>query len=213
MIELLLASGVRVQEMCNLKVTQMDFKQKFFRVFGKGDKERVAFLNDEAVHFLRRYLAIRKNNTPYLFSSTAVRGNGKLTTRSVERTIKECALRAGITKQVTPHMLRRCFAIRLLRKNVDIRYIQDFLGHESIATTQLYTKIERSDLERVYRLADKKETKDVKEKEQVILGRESLAKLTGMIGNTMQKQHEILRRLQGEKKEKLPLRRPVRVIN
>lgn len=204
-IEFLLGSGVRVAELCSLKVSDIDLKQKWFRVTGKGNKQRLCFINNDMVVALKKYLATRRNNSIYLFTRYDKYEDGKpITTRSIERLVKECGIKAGITKPVTPHVLRRTFAAKLLRKNVDIRYIQEFLGHDSLQTTQWYTKIEQNELEKVYRIASSKTSKNVKkETEQIIISRESLNKLRGMIGNTMRNQNEILREIREKKEVKI----------
>lgn len=203
----LLGSGIRVQELCNLKVSEIDTKEKWFRVVGKGDKQRVCFMTEEMIRTLRKYLATRSNNSSYLFTqydSGRYNADQPITTRSIERLVKEYGVRAGILKKVTPHVLRRTFAVRLLRKGVDLRYIQEFLGHESIQTTTLYTFIERTDLERIFHLANKKVVKDVKkDNEQIVLSRESFNKLSGMVGKTMERQNRILEKLDKKGKEEI----------
>lgn len=203
-LEFLMGSGIRVAELCSLTIKDIDLKEKWFRVTGKGGKQRVCFINDEMVTTLKKYLSTRRNNSIYLFTRyDNYNDNRPVTTRSIERLVKAYGVRAGIERPVTPHGLRRLFAVRLLRKNVDIRYIQEFLGHESIQTTQLYTNIERNDLERVYRLASRKVSKNVKkENEQLLVSRESFNKLRGMIGNTMRNQNEILKEIRGKKEVK-----------
>jgi site-specific recombinase XerD len=202
-IEILLGSGIRVSELCGLKVTDLDLKEKYFYVTGKGDKKRICFLNDTTVFWVQKYLLTRRNDIVYLFSRYADMGNSqRLTTRSVERLVSDFGKKAGIKNPVTPHTLRRTYAAQLLKKGVDLRYIQDLMGHESITTTTFYTKIVRADLENVYRKANKKQVKNVKESEQVILSRESFSKLTGMVGKTVEQQAKILRKLEKEEKEK-----------
>jgi len=204
-IEFLMGSGIRVAELCSLTIKDIDLKEKWFRVTGKDNKQRVCFINDRMVVTLKKYLSTRRNNSIYLFTRYDKYDDNKpVTTRSIERLVKSYGIKAGIIKSVTPHGLRRLFAIRLLRKNVDIRYIQEFLGHESIQTTQLYTNIERNDLERVYRLASRKVSKNVKkENEQILISRESLNKLRGMIGNAMRNQNQILREIREKKEVKI----------
>lgn len=216
-IEFLLGSGIRVNELCLLKVSEIDLSQKWFRVLGKGGKERVCFMTDEMVRTVKKYLSNRNNTSAYLFTQYAserYEASKPIATRSIERLINAYGVKAGITKAVYPHMLRRTFATTLLRKDVDIKYIADFLGHDSLQTTSLYTKIQRNDLEKVFRLANKKAAKSVKEDEKVILSRESFQKLTGMVGKTMQNQQKILSKLEKkeEKKEK-PMPVIVRTVN
>lgn len=192
-LEFLLGSGVRVAELCSLKVKDIDLKERYFQVIGKGGKTRVCFINDSMSYALKKYLSTRRNSSLYLFTQYARGRSEAISTRSIERLITDYGKRAGITKAVYPHMLRKTFACQLLRKNVDIRYIKDFLGHDSLQTTQLYTKIEQNELEKVYRLANKKSVKNVKQKEQLIMSKESFDNLRGMIGKTMETQNKILR--------------------
>lgn len=201
-LEFLLGSGVRVAELCSLKVKDIDLKEKYFKVTGKGGKERICFVNDDMTSTIKKYLATKRNSSVYLFTQYA-RGayNKPISTRSIERLVADYGRKAGITKAVYPHMLRKTFACQLLRKSVDIRYIKDFLGHDSLQTTQLYTKIEQNELEKVYRLANRKSVKNVKQKEQLIMSKESFDKLRGMIGNTMANQNKILKKLEGKEKQ------------
>ncbi len=208
--EFLLGSGVRVAELCRLKVSDIDLKLKWFRVLGKGDKQRVCFMTDEMVRTLKKYLQTRRNNSIYLFTRFDKYENNKpITTRSIERLIKEQGVKAAIAKAVTPHVLRRTFAARLLRKGVDIRYVQEFLGHESIQTTQWYTKIEQNELERVYRLANKKVVKDVKQSEQLIISKESFGRLHGRINKIMETQQKIMNKIKEKPEEKIIKPTPV----
>lgn len=219
-IEVLLCSGIRVCELVNMKVNEIDLKDKWFRVIGKGNKERVCFFNESAVTAIKKYLATRSIISPYLFThyQAGNDGNKPISTRQIERLLIDYGKKAGVT-EVYPHKIRRTFAVNLLRKNVDIRYIKEFLGHESIETTILYTKVERSDLEQIYRRASNKQVKDVKkENEQIILSRESFQKLSGMVGKTREIQNRILEKLEDKQKEipassiELPMKKPS-VIN
>jgi site-specific recombinase XerD len=199
-IELLVSSGIRVSELCGLKVLDIDFANKRFQVTGKGNKERVCFLNDRAKSAIMQYLKHKKTANTYLFTSSMKETTKPITPRSVQRIVLKYAKLAGIEKRVTPHALRRTFATLLLRKNVDIRYIQAFLGHNSIQTTQLYTLIERSDLEKIYELAQKKATKNIKDGEMVIVGKESLAKIRGTILQLTNQQKKLIAKLTPEEK-------------
>lgn len=152
MLELLFSTGLRVSELCALD-TDLDLTQDSFSIRGKGDKVRVVFVSPTAKKAVSTYLKTRKDMSEALFvniprgSSTPTR----LTSRSVERIIKECAIKAGITKKVTPHILRHAFATDLLNNGADIRSVQQLLGHASINTTQIYTHITDSHLREIHK--------------------------------------------------------------
>lgn len=201
-LEILICSGIRVNELVNIKINKVDLKDKWFRVVGKGNKERVCFLNDSSIEAIKKYLENRTIVSPYLITHHLDKNSSDpITTRQIERLVKEFGKRAGIG-EVHPHKLRRTFAVTLLRKNVDIRFIQEFLGHESIMTTQFYTKVERTDLEKVFRHASKNSVKELEEEsEQISISKDSLLKLIEMLDNSRRLQNKILRKLEkGEKK-------------
>ncbi|MFM2331062.1 MAG: hypothetical protein RLZZ26_569 [Candidatus Parcubacteria bacterium] len=151
-LELLFSTGLRVSELCSLN-SDLDLTQDSFSVRGKGDKVRVVFLSAAAKSALTTYLKARKDMGEALFVNTSV-GKGipsRLTPRSVERIIKKYAIKAGITKKVTPHVLRHVFATDLLNNGADIRSVQQLLGHASINTTQIYTHITDSHLRDIHK--------------------------------------------------------------
>lgn len=151
-LELLFSTGLRVSELCALN-SDLDLTQDSFSVRGKGDKVRVVFLSSTAKSAVMTYLKARKDMGEALFVNVPV-GKvipSRLTPRSVERTIKTCAIKAGITKKVTPHVLRHVFATDLLSNGADIRSVQQLLGHASINTTQIYTHITDSHLREIHR--------------------------------------------------------------
>ncbi len=153
-LELLFSTGLRVSELANLQIEQVNLKQDEFTVKGKGSKHRVVFLSDDAKTALKAYLTIRHDVAPFLFvrHDRAKKGGSQaLTPRSVQRIVDRYARAAGITKRVTPHTLRHTFATDLLRNGADIRSVQSLLGHESIITTQVYTHITDKELKRVYK--------------------------------------------------------------
>lgn len=154
-IEMLFSTGLRVSELATLKQESINLKKDEFTVKGKGNKHRVVFLSDDARNAMKNYLAARKDTSPYLFVShdraKAGRDVMPLTSRSVQRVIERCALIAGITKRVTPHVLRHTFATDLLHNGADIRSVQNMLGHESITTTQVYTHVTDKQLRDVHK--------------------------------------------------------------
>ncbi|MCY4010896.1 MAG: tyrosine-type recombinase/integrase [Candidatus Saccharibacteria bacterium] len=147
-LELLFSSGLRVSELTNLNKDHINLKNREFVVRGKGQKDRLVFITDEAADHLQKYLNQRTDNASALFINTSankqkdVQQDGnylRLTPRSIQRIIQKLALQAGITKKVTPHTLRHSFATNLLSNGADLRSIQVMLGHANIATTQIYT--------------------------------------------------------------------------
>ena len=141
-LELLFSTGLRVSELCSLTV-DMDFNSGEFSIKGKGGKIRVVFISDEAKKALSDYLKARKDMEEALLVRITQEGKvtGGLGRRSVERIVKQYAVKAGISKKVTPHVLRHMFATDLLGNGADLRSVQMLLGHANIATTQIYTHI------------------------------------------------------------------------
>lgn len=152
LLELLFSTGLRVSELCALN-SDLDLSQDSFSVRGKGDKVRVVFLSDTAKKAVNTYLKARKDMEEALFVNQPVgkRAPSRLTPRSIERIIKTYAAKAGITKKLTPHVLRHVFATDLLNNGADIRSVQQMLGHASINTTQIYTHITDSHLRDVHK--------------------------------------------------------------
>lgn len=141
-LELLFASGMRVSELCSLTTESIDLQDGTVRIYGKGSRERIIQIgNADVMSALRTYYNA--------FSSDIVRGgpfflnrlNHRLSEQSVRFMINKYAMRSNIALHITPHMFRHSFATLLLEGNVDIRYIQQFLGHSSILTTQIYTHV------------------------------------------------------------------------
>lgn len=144
-LELLFSTGLRVSELCSL-ARDLDLQRDEFSIRGKGSKVRVVFLSPEAKHAVKEYLKHRKDMADALFvkvSTEKIKTDGinGLTRRSIERIVKKYATIAGITKKVTPHVLRHCFATDLLSNGADLRSVQALLGHANITTTQVYTHV------------------------------------------------------------------------
>ena len=152
MIELLYSSGIRSMELLDLTESMINFNERELRVIGKGNKERITFFSDNAKKYLLEYIekkkiVYRNVDKDIIF----VNKNGdKLDSRSLRRLITNYALKADINKEVTPHVFRHSFATEMLNNGVDIRYVQELLGHSSIATTQFYTHISKNMLKDVY---------------------------------------------------------------
>ncbi|MBQ7674593.1 MAG: tyrosine-type recombinase/integrase [Alphaproteobacteria bacterium] len=138
-IELLFSTGMRVSEVSNLKISNIDLKSKNINIYGKGSKERIMCLtNDCIAKLLEQYLDIRNNNSEFFFINKL--GN-PYSDQSIRNMINSYAKAAGVEIHITPHMFRHTFATALLDEDVNIRYIQQLLGHSSIVTTQIYTHI------------------------------------------------------------------------
>ncbi len=155
MFELFFSTGLRVSELCNLDRDSLDLKRDEFTVRGKGEKVRVVFLSPAAKSAIKQYLEKRGDTSEAMFVNvrSKLRPNQepeRLTPRSVERIIKRYAIKAGITKKVTPHTLRHSFATDLLQNGADIRSVQMMLGHANIATTQIYTHVTDKQLKDIH---------------------------------------------------------------
>ena len=153
MIELLYATGLRVTELVTLGLDQVNPRQGVVRVTGKGGKDRLVPLGDEAQAWLARYLAearpqlVRKPAPPALF----VTPRGGITRQAFWQSIKRYAVRAGLDPaRISPHVLRHSFATHLLNHGADLRAVQMLLGHSSLSTTQIYTLVAREGLKRLH---------------------------------------------------------------
>lgn len=151
LLELFFSTGLRLSELCSLN-RDLDLSKDEFSIRGKGEKVRVVFLSDDAKAAIRAYLKSRKDmNEPLFVNNSSNDAGGRLTPRSIERTVKQYAIKAGISKKVTPHVLRHSFATDLLSNGADIRSVQMMLGHANIATTQVYTHITDKQLRDVHK--------------------------------------------------------------
>jgi site-specific recombinase XerD len=157
-LETLFSTGLRVSELINLDRRQVNLERGEFMIRGKGDKERIVFLSDSAKDAVSEYTKKRKDSYQPLFIHIGGVQDKyedgeymRLTARSVQRMIKKYAKMVGITKEVTPHVLRHSFATDLLINGADIRSVQSMLGHSSITTTQIYTHITDKQLREVHK--------------------------------------------------------------
>lgn len=139
-VELLFMTGIRISELCDLRLEDLNLTEGTIRVYGKGSKERVIPIgNKEVLALLREYdLCLERANQPYFFLN---RYGERVSPQSVRLMIKKNVKRAHINMHITPHMFRHSFATLLLEQDVDIRIIQNLLGHSSIVTTQIYTHV------------------------------------------------------------------------
>ena len=154
LLELLFSTGLRVSELCALSIDDVDLTRDEFSVRGKGEKIRVVFLSSAAKAAITAYLKARKDMYDALFIQHGPRaqssGDARLSPRAVQRIIKACAINAGITRKVTPHVLRHSFATNLLQNGADLRSVQALLGHAHIATTQVYTHVTDKHLKEIH---------------------------------------------------------------
>jgi len=155
LLELLFSTGLRVSELCSLSIDDVDLTRDEFSIRGKGDKIRVVFLSDAARNAIKDYLASRKDMDDAMFIQYGKNAKKakelRLTPRAVQRLVKHYAVKAGITRKVTPHVIRHSFATDLLSNGADIRSVQTLLGHANIATTQIYTHITDKHLRDVHK--------------------------------------------------------------
>ncbi|MEN9920257.1 MAG: hypothetical protein RL538_150 [Candidatus Parcubacteria bacterium] len=154
-LELFFSTGLRISELCGLSIDDVDLTRDEFSVRGKGDKVRVVFLSEAAKKFLREYLGARKDLEEPLFVRYGRKandgGDSRLQPRAVQRLIKFYAGKAGITRKVTPHVIRHSFATDLLSNGADLRSVQALLGHANIGTTQVYTHVTDKHLREVHK--------------------------------------------------------------
>jgi len=154
-LEVLYATGIRVNELVNIKISDIDFYKKEIKVLGKGNKERIDPFGDYCLDAINMFLedGRKKILDKYNTASDYLIINGfgkKLTTRGVEKIIDKIVRTAALKKHVSPHMLRHSFATHLLNEGCDIRTVQELLGHESLESTQIYTHVSNEHLRKVY---------------------------------------------------------------
>ncbi|HVY36000.1 MAG TPA: site-specific tyrosine recombinase/integron integrase [Candidatus Paceibacterota bacterium] len=153
-LELFFSTGLRLSELCSLN-RDLDLSKDEFSIRGKGEKVRVVFLSPDAKAAIKKYLDKRADMDEALFIDIAKNGttrdSRRLTPRSIERIVKHYATKAGISKKVTPHVLRHSFATDLLSNGADIRSVQMMLGHANIATTQVYTHVTDRQLREIHK--------------------------------------------------------------
>ena len=155
MLEVLYATGLRVTELVSLQLFEVNLNQGVIRVMGKGGKERLVPLGEEAISWLQRYLVqirpllLGENISDVLFPS---RRGQQMTRQTFWHRIKHYALVAGIDKPLSPHVMRHAFATHLLNHGADLRVVQMLLGHSDLSTTQIYTHVAQQRLQSLHRL-------------------------------------------------------------
>jgi len=154
MLEVLYATGIRVSELIWLKLNEVNFEMGFVIVYGKGSKERIVPIGGQAQEKLRTYmelsrpLLLKSRDSKELFVTRRAKA---MTRQGFWKLIKNYALKAGITKQISPHTMRHSFATHLLERGADLRTIQIMLGHSDISTTQIYTHVENERLKEIHK--------------------------------------------------------------
>ena len=151
-LEMLYATGVRVGELVNIKVLDIDRKKKEIVILGKGNKERVVAYGEYCQDILEKYLEdgrnfLNKKDNPYLFLN---QNGGQLTERGVRYILSELIKKTSVKKNISPHMIRHSFATHLLNEGCDLLTVQKLLGHESVSATQVYTHVSTDRLKDVY---------------------------------------------------------------
>ncbi len=152
-IELLYSSGLRVSEISNLTINDINLEEGFIRIIGKGSKERIVPMGKVAIAILQKYInevrpkLLKNKKSNFLFINWL---GGRLSRISIWKVIKFYASKAGIKKTISPHTLRHSFATHLLNNGADLRTVQELLGHSSIATTQIYTHLNYAKLKKFH---------------------------------------------------------------
>ncbi|MDD4001102.1 MAG: tyrosine recombinase, partial [Bacilli bacterium] len=153
MIETMYSSGLRVSELIGLKLENLHLQMGFIKVFGKGRKERIIPIGEIAIEAIKDYLnasrpiLLHGKKNEFLFLN---KFGGQISRISFWKVLKQATINAGITKDISPHTLRHSFASHMLERGLDLRLIQELLGHEDISTTEIYTHIKNTKLKEVY---------------------------------------------------------------
>ena len=143
MKELLFATGVRISELINLTLSQVNFEESIIKVMGKGRKERIIPMSNTSSHYLNLYIMdyrkyLLKNTTDYIFLN---KNGEKISRQGFFKILKKITQDCGINKDISPHALRHSFATYLLNNGADLRIIQELLGHENLETTEIYSHL------------------------------------------------------------------------
>ena len=153
MFEILYSCGLRVSEIVNLKMQNIDFEEELLRFKGKGNKERIVPIGKKSIRFLEKYLKhsrseIKKEyRTDYVFIN---RSGKKMTRQGFWKILKKYAARVGLKKNLYPHIFRHSFATHMLQRGADLRIVQELLGHSDISTTEIYTTLDKEYIKEIY---------------------------------------------------------------
>ncbi|TET14665.1 MAG: site-specific tyrosine recombinase XerD [Actinobacteria bacterium] len=153
MFEILYSCGLRVSELVNLRLQNIDFDEELLRFMGKGDKERITPVGDVGMLFLKKYLMIgrckieKEHKSDYVFLN---KNGKKMTRQGFWKILKKYARRVNLNKNLYPHIFRHSFATHMLQRGADLRTVQELLGHSSISTTEIYTNLNKEHLKEVY---------------------------------------------------------------
>lgn len=152
-IEMFYSTGIRVSELSNLKINDIDFKERKINIFGKGSKERIVLFGETCLKLINLYLdksrpfILNDGDSPYLFVN---KRKNRLSENSIRIIIKDVLKKSGLNVKLTPHVLRHTFATDLLNNGADLRTVQELLGHENLQTTEVYTHITNERLKKVF---------------------------------------------------------------
>ena len=146
-LEMLYSSGVRVSELANMKLNDIDFKERKILILGKGNKERYVYYGSKCAELLDKYLKLDHRDSPYLLIGKRC---DRLNEREIRSIVTDTAKKAGIEVHVSPHTLRHTYATHMLNDGADLKSVGDLLGHESLSTTQIYTHVSNERLRQVY---------------------------------------------------------------
>ena len=153
MLELMYASGLRVSELVDLELNNIDFNNNYVRIFGKGKKERIVPINDIACKYLNEYINVYRASLlrGYITDKVFISSYGKgITRQAFFKILKQIAKKQGIEKDFSPHTLRHSFATHLIEYGADLRSLSEMLGHENIKTTQIYTHLSNNKIKDDY---------------------------------------------------------------
>lgn len=153
MMELMYASGLRVSELVDLELNNIDFNNNYVRIFGKGKKERIVPINDIACKYLNEYINVYRASLlrGYITDKVFISSYGKgITRQAFFKILKQIAKKQGIEKDFSPHTLRHSFATHLIEYGADLRSLSEMLGHENIKTTQIYTHLSNNKIKDDY---------------------------------------------------------------
>ncbi len=155
--EVMYASGLRISEVCNLKLSDIDFMEMEVKIYGKGGRQRIVPFGEPTLELLKKYLNKSRNfinkkpnskNMDYLFIS---KKGGKLDRKSIWKILQKYCVRAGIIRNISPHTFRHSFATHMIQNNADLRVVQELLGHMDISTTQIYTHLDKKYLKEAHK--------------------------------------------------------------